>query len=104
MSLPVTTPEQREQALAKAAAARQVRAAAKASLGNGTITLAAVLYDEDCPLQQAKVSEVLRALPGIGNAKAASLMEEIGIRANRRVKGLGSVQRRALAERFAVAR
>ncbi len=104
MSLPVTTPEQREQALAKAAAARQERAAAKEDLGKGTTTLAEVLYDEASPLQGAKVSEVLRALPGIGAAGAASIMTEIGIRANRRVKGLGTLQRKALAERLAVAR
>jgi len=101
MSLPAMTDEQRAETLEKAAAARKERAAAKADLGKGTTTLAAVLYDEASPLQGAKVSEVLRALPGIGNAKAASLMTEIGIRANRRVKGLGKVQRKALAERFA---
>jgi len=101
MPVPTMTPEQREQALRKAAAARQERAAALAELRHGKVTLAAVLADTDSPLQRAKVRQVLRALPCIGDKTADKVLAEAGIDASRRVAGLGKLQRAALAERFA---
>jgi len=101
MSLPTMTPEQREQALRAAAAARQERAAALGELRHGKVTLAAVLADQDSPLQRAKVRQVLRALPGVGDVTADKVLAEVGIDSRRRVAGLGRNQRAALAERFA---
>lgn len=100
MALPVLTPGQREQALARAAEVRKARADALALLKAGTVTLADVLADLDSPLQRARVLQVLRAVPGVGKVTADKAMAEAGIAESRRVAGLGVNQRKALAERF----
>ena len=41
---------------------------------------------------------MLESLPGVGKVKARRLMEDIGIADNRRVRGLGAQQRKALLE------
>jgi transposase len=101
MPVPVMTPEQRADALAKALAARQERSAALAELTAGKVTIAAVLDDADSPLQQVKVRRVLTALPGIGPVTADKVIADLRIDPRRRVAGLGKNQRAALAERFA---
>ena len=45
-----------------------------------------------------RVAELLEALPGIGKVRAAAIMEQLGIAASRRVRGLGIHQRRALVD------
>lgn len=45
-----------------------------------------------------KVSALIESLPGYGKAKAAKIMDELGISATRRVKGLGARQREQLLE------
>jgi hypothetical protein len=97
MALPVITPEQRRELLEKARAARVERTQALAPVKDGRVTLAAVLADEDSPLQKAKVRQVLLAVPGIGRVRAEKIMRDIGITDNRRVGGLSPRQRRELA-------
>ena len=97
MPLPVQTPEQRQESLRKAAAARKERALALNEVRKGAVTVAAVLEDEDSPLQRVKVRKVLLAVPGIGDVRADRLMNDIGIDASRRIRGLGSLQRLKLA-------
>jgi transposase len=105
MTPPPLTPEQRAAALAKAAEARQVRAAIKTRLKHSGASLADVLAlgrsdDGDGPIVgRMKVSALLESLPGIGKVRAAQLMDEVGIAENRRVKGLGEHQIAALLER-----
>lgn len=101
MALPTLTPEQRDEALRKAAETRKARAEALAAMRKGTVTLADILTDLDSPLQRAKVSQVLRAIPGVGVVTADKVLAEVGIDSKRRVAGLGQRQRTALAERFA---
>lgn len=101
MSLPTLTPEQREQALAKARAARIARSAALGKLKNGTLTLADYLASEDEVLKKTKVRSVLLALRGVGPAKADAILSDVGIDPKRRVSGLGSNQRQALTGRLA---
>ena len=55
---------------------------------------------DDEALSKMKVHDLLRSLPGVGDRRATSLMEEIGIAASRRLKGLGVHQRAALLEKF----
>ena len=98
MALPVMTPEQRQAALEKAHAARVARTQALAPVKAGSVTLAAVLADEDSPLQKAKVRQVLLAVPGIGKVRAEKIMKDIGITGNRRVGGLSPRQRQELAD------
>ena len=102
MALPVLTPEQRAQALAKAAEARKKRAEVKGELKSGKRTLADVLKTagDDGTLGKMKVSTVLESLPGVGKVKARKIMEDIGIADNRRVQGLGAVQKQALLDQL----
>jgi hypothetical protein len=98
---PVLTPEQREQALAKAAEARRARAELKEKLKMGSITLSELLARaSDDHVGKMKVLAVIEALPGVGKVKARRTMEEIGIADTRRVRGLGEQQRKALLEAF----
>ncbi len=102
MALPTLTPEQRAQALAKAAEARKKRAEVKAELKSGKRTLADVLKraEKDETIGKMKVSNVLESLPGVGKVRAQKIMEELDISATRRVRGLGAKQRASLLERF----
>ena len=99
--LPTLTPEQREQALKKAQEARSERSAALAGLKNGSITLFDFLTSDNEVLRRTRVTQVLRALPGVGKVRATRLMEEARIDANRRVSGLGPVQRATLEDLLA---
>ena len=98
MAPPQLTPEQRAQALAKAAAARQGRAAVKRALKEGTLTFGELLSRaaSDEAVGGIKVSAALTALPGLGKVKAARLMERLGIAESRRLRGLGAKQKEAL--------
>jgi hypothetical protein len=95
---PQLTPEQRADALAKAAKARAARAEAKNQLKNGDMTLAEALASTDPTIGKLKVVSLLESLPGVGKVKARKLMDEIGIADNRRVQGLGQQQKAALLE------
>ena len=102
MALPTLTPEQRADALKKAAAARKKRAEVKGELKSGKRTLADLLKkaDKDDTLGKMKVSTVLESLPGVGKVKARRLMDDLEISESRRVRGLGAKQRTALLDRF----
>jgi hypothetical protein len=102
MALPTLTPEQRADALAKAAEARKKRAEVKGELKSGKRTLADVLRKagDDGTLGKMKVSTVLESLPGVGKVRAQKIMEELDISASRRVRGLGSKQRELLLDKF----
>jgi hypothetical protein len=95
---PQLTPEQRADALAKAAAARAARAEVKNQLKLGSISLADALASTDPTIGKLKVVSLLESLPGVGKVKARKLMDEIGIADNRRVQGLGQQQKAALLE------
>jgi len=99
-SPPSLTPEQREAALAKAAAARAARAEIKARLKMGSLNLAEVLASDDVNIHKMKVLAMLESLPKVGKVKARRIMDEIGIAENRRIQGLGAQQRTALLDRL----
>jgi len=100
MPLPEQSDEQRAAALAKAAEARRVRAEMKELLRTGSLSFAEVLEraDRDDIVAGTKVVKVLQAMPGLGKVKANRLMEELGIADNRRLRGLGSTQRKELLD------
>ena len=102
MALPQLTPEQRQEALAKAAEARKQRAELKASLKRGETNLKEVLAKAESNeiIGKTKISALLEALPKVGKVKAREIMEELEIAQTRRLRGLGERQRRALLERF----
>lgn len=98
MALPTLTPEQRAEALAKAAEARKARSELLASIKSGELDLAGVFEraKDDKVVGKTKVNQLLKAVPGIGSVKVAGIMEQAGIDPERRVAGLGERQRTAL--------
>ena len=103
---PQLSPEQRQAALDKAAAARRQRAELKEKLKMGSTSLDEVMAqaDNDDVVAKLKVVTVLESLPGVGKVRARKIMEELEISDSRRVRGLGQNQRKALLERFAAER
>jgi transposase len=101
--LPSLSPEQRAAALEKAAEVRKARAELKEQLKQGKITLAAVLdrVEADDVVGKLRVSDVLKAMPGIGKIRAEQIMEKLKIADSRRLRGLGDQQRKALLGEFA---
>ena len=101
MPLPTLTPEQREQALAKAAEARKRRAELKGQLKSEKVSLRDVLTRQgDEFIGKMKVSSVLESLPGVGKVRAKRIMERLDISATRRVRGLGAKQKESLLTEF----
>ena len=99
---PALSPEQRQAALEKAAAARRQRAELKEKLKMGSLSFDELLEqaERDEVVGKMKVVVVLESLPGLGKVKARRLMEELGVSESRRVQGLGRNQRESLLERF----
>ena len=56
---------------------------------------------DDEIVAKTKVTDLIRAVPGVGEVRAAQIMERLGIDAKRRVRGLGANQRAALEQEFA---
>jgi signal recognition particle GTPase len=101
MALPNLSEADRQAALKKAAEARQKRAALREKIKKGEMTFADVMKKSDDPVvARMKVSALLESLPGYGKAKAAKVMEDLGISESRRVQGLGARQREQLMERL----
>ena len=102
VALPSLTPEQRQAALEKAAAARAARAAMKVRLKSGSVKLSDLLdeAEADEALAKMRVVSLLEAMPGVGRATARQIIDQVGISEARRVRGLGPNQRKALIERF----
>lgn len=84
------------EALTRAAAARAERSEAKRALKAGEIHPLDAL--EMPIMQRLVVSDFFKALPGIGEAKAAKLMERFGISPRKRVGGLGRNQREGIID------
>ena len=102
MALPPLTPEQRQAALAKAAAARQERAEVKNRLRNSAATLSEVLEEgqRNEVVGKMRVIDLLCSMPGLGKVRAGQMMERVGISENRRVRGLGVTQIAGLRHEF----
>ncbi|SDX00865.1 hypothetical protein SAMN05421504_10235 [Amycolatopsis xylanica] len=98
LALPTLTPEQRADALAKAALARKARSELLASIKSGQESIDKVLKKakEDKTIGKTKVTQLLKAVPGLGAVKVAALLEQAGIDPDRRAAGLGDRQREAL--------
>jgi len=99
---PALSPEARQAALEKAAAARRQRAELKEKLKMGSVNLDELLAqaEGDEVVGKMKVVAVLESLPGVGKVRARRLMEELKIADSRRVRGLGAQQRDALRRQF----
>jgi len=100
MALPILTPAQRAQALETAAEARLARKRLLDQVKTGELSITAVLArgKSDRVVAKTRITQLLRAFPGIGAVRAASVMEQAGIAETRRVGGLGPRQHDALVE------
>ena len=74
----------------------------KQELRVGARSLADVLAEaaDDDVIAHAKVIDVLKALPRVGEVRARKVMERLDIAANRRLRGLGKHQTAALIAEF----
>lgn len=99
---PALTPEQRADALVKAAHSRRARADVKAKVKTGLLGISDVLIlaKSEPAIAKMRVSELLEALPGVGKIRAAAIMERLAISSPRRIQGLGIHQRAELIAEF----
>jgi len=99
---PKLTAQQRAAALAKSTASRQVRAAVKARVKLGELSLSAVLdlAQNDEAIAKMRVVELLESFAGVGKIRALALLERLEISQTRRVQGLGVAQRQNLLREF----
>lgn len=98
--LPKLTDEQRRENLKKATEARTRQKEVKDKLKDGSLKVSDVLSMEDDFIGRMKVASLLKAIPGVGAAKAEAFMETHKISKARRIGGLGSRQKAALVEAF----
>ncbi len=102
MTIPQLTSEQLQAARAAATAARRARADLKNSVRAGKLSLAEALDSaaDDDILAHVKVVDLLKALPRVGEKRAAVVMEKLDIAPNRRIRGLGRHQLAGLRAEF----
>lgn len=102
MAIPTLSPEQLQAAREAATAARRARAALKEQLRTGKLSLSEALDTaaKDDVLAHVKVVDLLKALPRVGEKRAAEIMERLEIASNRRVRGLGRHQTAGLKDEF----
>lgn len=99
---PALTPEQRADALVKAAHSRRARADIKAKVKSGEMGISDVLIlaKSDQAIGKMRVLELLESLPGVGKIRATAIMDRLRISAPRRIQGLGIHQRAELISEF----
>jgi len=100
MTMPVRTNEERDAALVSARAVRRVRAQLRDDIRKGQLSACEVLtgYPSNKDWARVKVSWLLESIPGMGQVKVSSLMDQLRIAPSRRVRGLGIHQRAALVD------
>jgi len=101
-SPPHLTPEQRKEALLKAAISRKRRAEVKTKIKSGEFTIDSILElaATDEAVAKMRVKELLESLSGVGKVRAQSLMDRLNISPTRRIQGLGRLQIKQLREEF----
>lgn len=98
---PQLSPEQRRDALAKAAEARRQRAGVKDELRSGSLTLPELLARTgDEIVGKMKVCDVLQTMRGVGKVRATKIMSRLDIAESRRLRGLGAKQIESLLKEF----
>ncbi len=99
---PQLSAEERTAALEKAKYSRQIRAAVKAKVKTGELTLADVFKqaESDLIVGKMRVADLLAALNGVGKIRSSAIMERLKISSTRRIQGLGKHQIAALIAEF----
>lgn len=88
------SPEQIKAALEKARQARQAKTELRLAIANGEVKASAVLGEKR--YERIPVRYILASIPGIGQTTAERVLSELGIKRDRRCKGLGALQRERL--------
>ena len=95
----VMSDEQRAASRARALEVRSQRADIKRQMKAGELSFAEVADKRgDVVVDRMPVVQAIAAMPGYGRATALRIMSDIGIDENRRMRGLGSRQLKALIE------
>lgn len=102
MAIPTLSPEQLQAARQAATQARRARAELKGKVRSGALTLGQALDQAaaDDVLAHVKLVDLLKAMPRVGEKRAAEIMERLEIAPNRRVRGLGRHQVAGLKDEF----
>ena len=101
---PQLTPEERARALAKAKESRQIRAAVKARVKSGELSITDVvtMSKDDEAIAKMRVLELVESISGVGKIRGKSILERLGISLTRRIQGLGRHQLESLENEFKV--
>lgn len=94
--VPPLTAVEREDHRLRAIEARKQRARMLGGVREGRVDPRGVLMRRDRVATRTRVAALLRAMPGVGPARAQAAMHELGISPRRRVGGLGPRQRERL--------
>ena len=101
---PQLTVEERARALAKAKESRQIRAAVKARVKSGDLSITDVvtMSKDDEAIAKMRVLELVESMNGVGKIRAKSILERLGISLTRRIQGLGRHQLESLENEFKI--
>jgi guanylate kinase len=101
---PQLTPEERAQALTKAKESRQIRAAVKARVKSGELSITDVVtMSKDVEaIAKMRVLELVESMNGVGKIRGKSILERLGISLTRRIQGLGRHQLESLENEFKI--
>jgi guanylate kinase len=101
---PQLTAEERARALAKAKESRQIRAAVKARVKNGQLSITDVvtMSKDDEAIAKMRVLELVESMNGVGKIRGKSILERLGISLTRRIQGLGRHQLESLENEFKI--
>ena len=101
---PQLTAEERARALAKARESRQIRAAVKARIKSGDLSITDVvtMSKDDEAIAKMRVLELVESMNGVGKIRGKSILERLGISLTRRIQGLGRHQLESLENEFKI--
>ncbi|CAN2198503.1 Gmk Guanylate kinase [Candidatus Nanopelagicaceae bacterium] len=101
---PQLSPEQRARALEKAKESRQIRAAVKARVKSGELSITDVITmsKDDEAIAKMRVLELVESMSGVGKIRAKTILERLEISLTRRVQGLGRHQLESLETEFKI--
>jgi guanylate kinase len=101
---PQLSPEQRASALAKAKESRQIRAAVKARIKSGELSVIDVIAmsKDDEAIAKMRVLELIESIAGVGKIRGKAILEKLDISLTRRIKGLGRHQLESLEREFQI--
>ena len=101
---PQLSPEQRASALAQAKESRQIRAAVKARIKSGELSVTDVIAmsKDDEAIAKMRVLELIESIAGVGKIRGKAILEKLDISLTRRIQGLGRHQLESLEREFQI--